>query len=415
MAATQPRLDIDGARFLSDLRTFSRIGGRPDGGLDRLAWSSADLEGRRWLAERMRQAGLNVRTDEALNVFGQVPQPHPPFLLIGSHADSVPAGGHLDGAYGVIAALEVMRTLVQSEHPLAARLEIVAFADEEGVRFGEGLLGSEALCAEVHIDRLRTVRDRDGVLATEVLSQGGLDLERMNDAARHLPDISRYLELHIEQGPRMELQGLDLAVVSGIVGVYRQRVVVSGQQNHAGTTPFAMRKDAGRAASRAIAGLRELVQAIDGDAVANVGRIRFDPGGPNIVPGQSDFDLEVRHLQPAVITRIADEFNARLQQVCIEEGCTPTIEVRSSVAPAVMDEAMMAALRRACTTLGRAVGTLWSGAGHDAQVMARHVPAAMLFVPSKGGISHAPAEATSDDHLVLGVRALLRGVLEILA
>jgi N-carbamoyl-L-amino-acid hydrolase len=415
MAATSQQLDIDGARFLSDLRLFSQIGGRPDGGLDRLAWSSSDLEGRRWLAERMRQAGLDVRTDEALNVFGHAPQPHPPFLLIGSHADSVPAGGHLDGAYGVIAALEVMRTLVHSEHPLAPRVEMVAFADEEGVRFGEGLLGSEALCGEVHTDRLRTVRDRDGLPATDVLAQAGLELERMNDAARHLPDIGKYLELHIEQGPRMELQGLDLAVVSGIVGVYRQLVVISGQQNHAGTTPFAMRKDAGRAAARAIAGLRELVQAIDGDAVANVGRVRFDPGGPNIVPGQADFDVEVRHLQPAVIARIVDEFNGRLHGVCLEEGCTATIEVRSSVAPAAMDDSMMAALRRACDSLDRPVGTLWSGAGHDAQVMARHVPAAMLFVPSKGGISHAPAEATSDDHLVLGVRALHRGVVQILA
>ena len=405
---------VDAERFLEDLRAFSRIGGRPDGGLDRLAWSEADLEGRRFIGRRMREAGLEVRTDEALNVFSHLPASRGPWLLLGSHADSVPRGGRLDGAYGVIAALEVVRALTESSDPLAPRVEAVAFADEEGVRFGEGLLGSEALAGEVDVQRLRSASDWEGVPALEVFRAAGVDLDRIPDAGRHMAEVSAYLELHIEQGPRLEEAGQDLAVVTGIVGVARRHVTIEGEQNHAGTTPFRLRRDAGRAAARAVAGLRELVQGVDADAVANVGAIRFDPGGINVVPGRAEFDLEVRHLEAAVVDRVLDAFEARLREICAAEGCRASTAVRSSVPPARMDPKLMEALERACRASGRPFTRIPSGAGHDAQVMARHVPSAMLFVPSKRGISHAPEEDTSDEHLVLGVRTLLQAVREAL-
>ena len=406
--------DIDVERFLDDLGAFSRIGGRPDGGLDRLAWSPADLEGRRFLEQRMREAGLEVRTDEALNVFGHVPRSRGPWLLLGSHADSVPRGGRLDGAYGVIAALEVLRTLNESNDPRAPRVEVVAFADEEGVRFGEGLLGSEALAGKLDVERLRAARDWKGVPAEDVLRVAGVDLDRMADAGRHLAEVSAYLELHIEQGPRMEEQGQDLAIVTGIVGVARRHMEIEGEQNHAGTTPFRLRRDAGRAAARAVAGLRELIQGVDAEAVGNVGVIRFEPGGINVVPGRAEFDLEVRHLDAAIVDRVMAAFDERLQAICAEEGCRARSALRSLVPPARMDPGLMAALERACRSTGRPFTRMPSGAGHDAQVMARHVPSAMLFVPSRRGISHAPEEDTAEDHLVLGVRALLQAVGEIL-
>jgi len=402
--------DINGDRLLADLRTLSTIGGQADGGVDRLAWSEADLAARRWFAERIREAGLEPRVDAALNVFGHVPGSAGPRLLTGSHLDSVPNGGRLDGAYGAVAGLEVLRTIVESGDPLATRVEVVGFADEEGVRFAIGLIGSLALTGELDLDQLRGGRDWQGVPIRQVIATAGREVDRMLDAQQHLPSIAGFLELHIEQGPRMEADGVDLAVVTGIVGVYREQVRVLGSQNHAGTTPFRLRHDAGRAAARAAAGLRELVQGIDPEAVANIGVMQFDPGGVNVIPGRAVFTLEVRHLEESVVFRIVESFNASLEAICTEEGCRVETERLSWVQPARMDREQMELLEVACQELGREPVRMWSGAGHDAAILARKVPTGMLFVPSIGGVSHSPLESTSDEHLVLGARALLRGV-----
>jgi beta-ureidopropionase / N-carbamoyl-L-amino-acid hydrolase len=402
--------DINGERLLADLRTLSTIGGQADGGVDRLAWSEADVAARRWFAERIREAGLEPRIDAALNVFGHLAGSDGPRLLTGSHLDSVPNGGRLDGAYGAVAGLEVLRTLVESGAPVAARVEVVGFADEEGVRFAIGLIGSLALTGELDLDQLRGGRDWQGDPIRQVLATAGREVDRMLDAQQHLPSIAAFLELHIEQGPRMEADGVDLAVVTGIVGVYREQVRVIGTQNHAGTTPFRLRHDAGRAAARAAGGLRELVQSIDPEAVANIGTMQFDPGGANVIPGRAAFTLEVRHLEEPVVYRIVETFNANLEAICADEGCRAETERLSWVPPARMDREQMELLEAACQELGRKPARLWSGAGHDAAILARHVPTGMLFVPSIGGVSHSPLEKTSDEHLVLGARALLRGV-----
>ena len=402
--------DINGDRLLGDLRALASIGGQPDGGVDRLAWSDADLAGRRWYAERIREAGLEPRVDEALNVFGHLPGGDGPWLLTGSHLDSVPDGGRLDGAYGAVAALEVLRTLAESGDSVAERVEIVGFADEEGVRFKVGLIGSLALVGELDVSRLRGGEDWQGVPIRQVLASAGRDLDRLGEAKQHLQSIKAFIELHIEQGPRMEADGMDLAVVSGIVGVHRQRIQVIGTQNHAGTTPFRLRHDAGRTAARAAAELRDLVLAADSDAVANIGMMRFDPGGVNVIPGRAEFTLEVRHLEERVVGLAVDTFRTRLDAICAEEGCRTEVELLSWVPPAPMDPLMMATLAESCQEVAGTAGILWSGAGHDAAVLARHVPAGMLFVPSRGGISHSPHETTSDEHLVLGARALLRAV-----
>jgi beta-ureidopropionase / N-carbamoyl-L-amino-acid hydrolase len=402
--------DINGERLLADLRTLSTIGGQADGGVDRLAWSEADLAARRWFAERIREAGLEPRVDAALNVFGHLPGSSGPRLLTGSHLDSVPNGGRLDGAYGAVAGLEVLRTMVESGDSLAARVEVVGFADEEGVRFGIGLIGSLALTGELDLDRLREERDWQGVPIRQVIASAGREVDRLLDAQQHLPSIAAFLELHIEQGPRMEADGADLAVVTGIVGVYREQVRVLGSQNHAGTTPFRLRHDAGRAAARAAAGLRELVQTIDPEAVANIGVMQFHPGGVNVIPGRAVFTLEVRHLEEPVVRRIVETFKKNLETISAEEGCRADTQQVSWVPPARMNAEQMAILETACQELGRTPVTMWSGAGHDAGILARHVPTGMVFVPSIGGVSHSPLETTSDEQLVLGARALLRGV-----
>ena len=402
--------DINGERLLANLRTLGAIGGLPDGGVDRLAWSEHDLAGRRWFAERMGEAGIEARVDAALNVFGHVPGAMGPWVLTGSHLDSVPNGGPLDGAYGAVAALEVLRTLAESGDALAEQLEIVGFADEEGVRFESGLIGSLALTGDLDIERLRDGLDWQGVPIRQVLATAGRDLDRMLEAKQHRDSIKAFVELHIEQGPRMEADGIDLAVVTGIVGVHRQRIEIQGTQNHAGTTPFRLRHDAGRAAARAVAELRDLVQGVDPEAVANIGSMRFHPGGVNVIPGRAQFTLEVRHLHERVIGEAVWAFATRLERICAEEGCRVDVELLSSVPPAPMDATVIDALGQAGAELGRRPAKLSSGAGHDAAVLSRHVPTGMLFVPSVGGLSHSPREATSDEHLVLGARALLRGI-----
>jgi N-carbamoyl-L-amino-acid hydrolase len=402
--------DINADRLLADLGALSAIGGRADGGVDRLAWTDHDLSARRWFAERIREAGLEPRVDAALNVFGHLPGTTGPWLLTGSHLDSVPSGGRLDGAYGAVAALEVLRTLAESDDPVAGQVEIVGFADEEGVRFEVGLIGSLALVGELDVDRLRDRLDWQGVAIRQVLAMAGRDIDRMLEAQQHRPSIKGFVELHIEQGPRMEADGIDLAVVTGIVGVHRQRIQVVGTQNHAGTTPFRLRHDAGRTAARAASELRELVLVADRDAVANIGSMRFDPGGVNVIPGRAEFTLEVRHLDERVIRQAVAAFATRLDHIAAEEGCRVEAELLSWVPPAPMDATVMEALAQACQEMGRQPARMWSGAGHDAAVLSRHVPSGMLFVPSVAGVSHSPGETTSDEHLVLGARALLRGL-----
>jgi len=402
--------DINGERLLADLAALAAIGGLPDGGVDRLAWSDRDLAGRRWFAARMQEAGIEARLDAALNVFGHLPGTTGPWLLTGSHLDSVPNGGRLDGAFGAVAALEVLRTLAESLDPLAGHVEIVGFADEEGVRFELGLIGSLALAGELNLDQLREGVDWQGVPIRQVVASAGRDVDRLTEAQQHLSSLAGFLDLHIEQGPRIEAEGTDLAIVTGIVGVHRQRVQVIGSQNHAGTTPFRQRHDAGRAAARAAAGLRELVEAIDAEAVANIGSMAFDPGGINVIPGRATFTLEVRHLETQLVRQIVDAFGNALDRICDEEGCRDQVELLSWIPPAPMDADLIETLDRACRELVSEPRRLWSGAGHDAAVLSRHVPTGMIFVPSIGGVSHSPLENTADADLVRGAQALLRGV-----
>ena len=372
---TQPQVSPE--RLLRQLARLAEIGGRPDGGVDRVAGSAADLAARRWLVDQLQEIGLEGRIDSAGNVFGRLPGSRPPWLLVGSHTDTVPAGGRLDGAYGVVAAWEVLRCLCEAADPAAAAVEVVSFADEEGVA-GAGLAGSGALCASPHVQELRG-----------------------------------YLELHIEQGPRLETEGLELGVVEAIVGIERWEVVVSGTANHAGTTPFHLRRDAGRVAARVIARLRETVQAVDREAVANVGELRLFPGSPNVVPGEATFTLELRARAEEVLAATAEAVREALNAAAQADGCSVEMTRRSAVPPVQLDAGLVTSLSRVCDRLGRRWTRLVSGAGHDAGNLAAHVPAGMLFVPSSGGVSHSPLEHTEDRLLVVGAETLLEAVLEL--
>ncbi|MEV7232503.1 M20/M25/M40 family metallo-hydrolase [Streptomyces sp. NPDC051020] len=370
-------LAVCGPRLLHDLAELATFGGREDGGVDRTAGSAADLAARTWFAGRIAQAGLEARTDHIGNVFGRRASGSGPWLLVGSHTDTVPAAGRLDGAYGVLAALEVLRTLHEADHPAADHMEIVSFWDEEGASPASegGLTGSTALCADPHID-----------------------------------EIAGFLELHIEQGPRMEAQGLQLAAVDGIVGVERYTVIVHGVANHGGTTPMDARADAGRAVTRTASRVVELAAATDPSMITNVGCIEFLPGAPNVVPGEARLVVEFRAGMEESLRTAARRLADLAALNAADEGCTAQVSRISRKPVTRFDPALCDLVAEALHTVHPATGRMFSYAGHDASAMSTRVPTAMLFVPSTDGISHSPAEHTPDLQLVQGAQALLRTV-----
>ncbi|MEV6946661.1 M20/M25/M40 family metallo-hydrolase [Streptomyces sp. NPDC051172] len=371
-------LTVNQDRVLKDIAELASFGGREDGGVDRVAGSAEDLAAREWLARRIQDAGLEAWTDKTGNVFGRQKDSSGPFVLTGSHTDTVPAGGRLDGAYGVIAALEALRVLHENGHPAAAAVEIVSFWDEEGVASGGGLHGSTALCNSDHI-----------------------------------LDVAAFVELHIEQGPRMERKGLSLAVVEGIVGIDRYTVTVRGEANHAGTTPMDLRTDAGRVAARIVGDMHEMALGVDSEMVVNVGVMEFHPGSPNVIPGEAQFVTELRAPTDELLVEAARQLEALCERHAGPEGCLATLERRSHKPVAEFDSDVLAVLSAACDRQPARVGHLSSYAGHDAGPMSAVVPTGMLFVPSSGGISHSPAECTPDASLVQGVQALLEALVDL--
>jgi len=365
---------ISPERLMRDLDRLAEFGCRDDGGVDRLAGSDADMAAREWLAGELRELGLDVEIDEVGNVFAVHPNgPQSGLTLCGSHTDTVPAGGTLDGAYGVIAAVEVLRTLNESGHPAAETTALIDFADEEGA---------------------------------SPMSPGGFTGSKAFVDSPHLKRVSTYLELHIEQGPRMEQSGHQVSGVAGIVGVHRYRVEVEGEPNHAGTTPMNLRKDAGQAATRMASEFGRLVRSNDG-VVGNVGAFTLGSDAPNVVPGSAQFTAEIRGEEHVQLKKCVDEFNNFVTQVADEEGVSASVTPLSQNPPVAFDEDLVQLTHSASEDDQE---PLWSYAGHDAGILARHVPTGMIFVPSVDGVSHSPVERTEPEDLARGCQALCDAV-----
>ena len=341
-----------------------------------MAGSPQDLEARLWLQRKITGAGLTPRTDEVNNVFGRLGSSQGPWLLIGSHTDTVPAGGWLDGAYGVVAALEALRSLVEAGHPAAATVEIVSFHDEEGTGPNGGLAGS-----------------------------------RFFAGGAHVKDLCGYLELHIEQGPRLEAANHDLGVVVGIAGLTQLTVEVHGQANHAGTTPFELRHDSGLVLARLWVALEDLVRSVDPAMVATIGSVHLEPGATNVVSGLARFTIDFRGRSDESLQVAEKQITELIHGLSAAAGCTATVTIRHKVPPAEMAPRMVEILSSVCGQSGRPWTEMWSGAGHDAGVLAHLVPTAMLFVPSHMGLSHSPREDTPEANLVLGAQVLLEAAL----
>ena len=409
-ASPTPTPTVDGDRLLDDLRTL-RTFGASGSGVVRPSLSPIDLEARRWLRERMTEAGLAAELDGVGNVIGQSPN-RGPALLIGSHSDTQPTGGWLDGAYGVICAIEVARALLEDPATADLAVDVVAWIDEEATFLG--CLGSRSFCGLLTDDELAAASDVDGRLLTDALADAGLD----GVGARHDPDRHiGFLEAHIEQGANLERDGNRLGVVATIVGSRNLTVEFTGQQNHAGTTPMALRRDAGRALVRFAAAIDEAFAGLAGPrTVWTIGRIDLHPGAASIIPGRADLNLQFRDPDPDRLRAMEANVIEVADRVAAADGVDRSIEPSGRpIEPVAMDAGLVAHLEAAAeaTAPGRSV-TMPSAAIHDAMFLAEVMPAAMLFVPSIGGISHDFAEDTADDDLVLGAQALARAAASIL-
>ncbi|MCG7400929.1 MULTISPECIES: Zn-dependent hydrolase [Caballeronia] len=405
-------LKINPARLLDDLRHL-RTFGATGPGVVRLSLSSVDMDARRWLAGRMNEAGLAATIDGVGTVFGRSRNAGPA-LLIGSHTDTQPTGGWLDGALGVIYGLEIARALAECETTRHFAVDVASWIDEEGTF--SGFLGSRSFVGEAVDEALRHARNREGVLLGDALAQAGLiGAARVRiDRARH----KAYLEPHIEQGGRLEAHGKSIGVVTTIVGIRELKLRFTGQRNHAGTTPMSIRRDAGAALVAFIARMDEAFRAIaDADTVWTVGRIELDPGSFSVVPGAADMYLQFRdasaerlRAMEAALAALIRDFNAEGKiGVAMTDSEPPE-------APVVMDAALQAHIAEAAEALAPGQWErMPSGASHDAQVIAHHVPACMLFVPSIGGVSHDFIEDTAESHIVLGCEVAARAAANILA
>jgi N-carbamoyl-L-amino-acid hydrolase len=358
----------------------------------------------------MRGAGLEVRVDTAGNIIGRRPGTDASLSVImtGSHIDSVPQGGNYDGDVGVLGAVEVAELL--KAHGIATRhpLEFVVFADEEG-----GVVGSQAMAGRIGAATLDVV-SHSGLTIREGIRTLGGDPDRIAEAHRAPGEIAAFVELHIEQGAILDETGIDIGVVEGIVGIRWWDVTVEGVANHAGTTPMNRRQDALLAASELALAVNRVATTMPGTQVATVGRIRAEPGAPNVIPGRVEMSLEIRDLAAAKMQAVFDAIEAEAKRISEARG-TPIrfAEVDVALAPAPTDERLRKLVETAATSLGLTHRRMPSGAGHDAQDIAHIAPIAMIFVPSKDGISHAPQEFTSPADMANGVDVLLRTLLAI--
>jgi beta-ureidopropionase / N-carbamoyl-L-amino-acid hydrolase len=407
------RIDASALRQrIEALSVFGRAaGGTFADGVSRVAYSDADVGGRRYVLDLIRAAGLEPRIDPAGNIFARRAGTDPtrPPILFGSHIDSVPNGGNFDGDLGSLAAIAVIEACGQAKIRTRHPLEMVVWSAEEGVAFGRGLAGSRIVAGDVKPADMDAVWN--GLRRGDGVRKLGGDPDRIMDAVRPKGAHHAYLELHIEQGGTLAQSSVPIGVVEGIVSIERFSAVVTGFANHAGTTPMPERQDALVAAAQLTLAVREAVTRRPGRQVGTVGHLEIVPNAPNVIPGTARMTIELRDLSSETLKVIAADVRERARAIATQTRTTITIDDLSRNPPALASPEVQRVIERAAAALSLGAARLPSGAGHDAQMMAQLGPMGMIFVPSIGGISHSPKELTRWDDCANGANVLLQSVL----
>ena len=402
-------LEVDGPRLNQRMRRLESFGANAAGGIDRVAFSDANIEALDWMAGLLVESGFSPSIDFAGNLIARKPgsSPELPSIMLGSHIDSVPGGGNYDGQVGSMGALEVAATLADAAYTTRHPLEISIFSNEEG-----GKTGSRALAGEVETFELDIVTASGFTIAYGIQRLGG-NPDRLEELRRRDGSVEAFLELHIEQGAVLDADEIDIGVVEGIVGIMRWTVIVDGSTNHAGTTPMDRRADAMVGAARFIDLVHTTARRMPGRQVATVGRLEAEPGAPNVIPGRVTMTLEIRDLSMEGIERVFNEISGNSVRITEETGtrCSFQRFYTSRAAPTALW--IREIIETSAQGLGLSTHRMPSGAGHDAQSIALFAPVGMIFVPSVAGVSHAPDEHTIPQDIVNGANVLLQTLLEL--
>ncbi len=400
-------LRVDFPRLQADIEALADIGRGPDHGLYRMAFTDADMLARDWLGKRIQSAGLALYQDGAANIHARLGwDGKQASVMTGSHIDTVPGAGHLDGALGVLVGLECLRRIKELDLPIVRPLESVAFTDEEG-RFG-GMVGSQALSGRLTPEAIHIARDLNGVSLVDAMQAQGLNPQEILRARRAPESIHSFVELHIEQGPVLDRQHISVGVVEGIVGLFKWNVRLIGVANHAGTTPMDMRRDAFQGLVEVSGEIPRILEENGGPrSVATIGRVTLHPGAANVVPGRAEFTLEVRDIDGKVLDQLADAFRRAISAIARRRDLMFEFEVLSELKPVKCDPGIVEVIASAAQTLGAKSLRMPSGAAHDTQMLAGLTRAAMIFVPSKAGRSHSAAEWTDWEDIEIGANVAL--------
>ena len=402
------RIDVD--RLMARLEALGQIGDTGDGGSCRLALTDEDRDGRDLVVSWMRDLGMSVTIDVVGNVTAVYPgRTGGPPVMTGSHIDTVRTGGRYDGNLGVLAGLEVVETLSAAGVRLRRPLAVSFFTDEEGSRFPPDMLGSLTFVGGMSVEEALDVTDRDGISV-------GAELDRIGyrgAAPCPAPAPFAFVELHIEQGPVLEQEGVTIGAVTGVQGISWTEVNIAGQANHAGTTPMAMRRDAGYAAGRVAVAAREIAGEIGGYQVATVGVMDLHPDLVNVVAGRARLCVDMRNIHEQELQLAESRLAASLDEIGASEGVGISTRPLARFEPVIFDLPVVDLVEATARRLGHSVKRLPSGAGHDAQMLARVCPTGMIFVQSHKGLSHNPGEYTAPADLAAGANVLLQVMIEL--
>ena len=401
-------LSIHGDRLNHNLDTLAEIGKLPKGGVRRISFSQEDQLARQLVKNWMEEAGMTTCIDAAGNLIGRYPGKQDlPALATGSHIDTVPSAGRYDGTLGVLAGIEVVRTLKFNQVVLDHPVEVIVFTDEES-----SMIGGKAI-AGTHNPDPDYYRRKDGVSIQECLKRVGGDWDAIATARRSRDDMAIFVELHVEQGGVLESKQADIGVVEGVVSMNRYNLVVTGSPNHAGTTPMDMRQDALVAASQIVLTVNQLANHLPGQQVATVGMMNVWPNATNIVPGRVELSLDIRDLYTENVEALVKRLMEQIEAIARQTSTTIEVEPALNAQPTLSSPKIMETITQVCQTLELSYVELPSRAGHDAQEVGRITDMGMIFVPSRGGISHSEAEYTPPEQCTQGADVLLNTLIKL--